>query len=229
MLSCDFTPLRVRAWLRTPVVADEWLPLDGLLLYQHTRADLGAADATISGASLLAQPKGEIMRGGRLPLKYVHGKDWYYQCSWAVWGPYVDSQDYWSKRFDATHADLVDFRGKRGRVDTSSSAYKAYRMPLFYRSAQWVDWYCVGDIARLLPLLYMTTHLGKKNTQGWGRVMQWEITPVIDDWSIWRNGKLMRGIPPYHLPADIHAENLVLYGVRPPYWDKRNQIALVMP
>jgi len=170
------------------------------------------------------------MRGGRLPLQYVHSKDWYYKCSWAVWGPCCDGQDYWSKRFDMTHATLVDFRGKRGRIDTSSSTYKAYRMPVFYRAAQWVEWYCVADINKLSPLVYMTTHLGKKNSQGWGRVIRWEIEQVAEDHSIWRDGKLMRGIPRYHWPREGGEPSIIgLYGIRPPYWDHRNQIELVLP
>jgi len=229
MPSPDFSPLRVRCWLRAPVVSDQWLPLDGILLYQHTRADLGANSVTISGATRLAQSKGEDMRGGRLPLQYVHGKDWYYKCSWAIWGPCADGQDAWSKRFDMTHANLVDFRGKRGRIDTSSSTYKAYRMPVFYRTAQWVEWYCVGDINKLSPLVHMITHLGKKNSQGWGRVIRWEIKRVDEDYSIWREGKLMRGIPRYHWPRDLGEPSIGLYGVRPPYWDQRNQMELVLP
>lgn len=221
--------LRIRAWLRTPVVADQWLPLDGILLYQWTRHDLGMRDATISGASVLAQPKGDEMRGGRLPIDIVHAKDWYYKCSWSQWGPYIDGLDSWSKRFDMTMASLVDFNGRRGRIDTSAGAYKGYRMPVFYRSALWVEWYLRGDIARLAPLIQMTTHIGKKVSQGWGRILRWEIDEISADWSIWHDGKLMRGIPQYHWLRNRGNPIIGTYGIRPPYWDRRNQIELVMP
>jgi CRISPR type IV-associated protein Csf3 len=225
----DYSNLRIRAYLRSPVVADPWLPLDGVLLAQATRRDLGERAATVPGASALAAPKGEAMRGGRLPLAHVHAKDWYYKCSWAVWGPCADGQDYWSKRFDMTHASLVDFRGRRGKIDTSSGGYKAYRMPVYYRAALWVEWYCVGDAAQLAPLVYMTTHLGKKTSQGWGSVARWEIEPAGADWSIWREGKLMRGIPRYHWPREQGEPQVGLYGIRPSYWDQRNQMELVLP
>lgn len=225
MPSPDFTPLCIRASLRAPVISDTWLPLDGVLLYQHTRADLGADRTTVPGASILAQPKGEGMRGGRLPLAYVHGKEWYYRCSWAVWGPHADGQDAWSKRFDMTHVDLVDFQGRRGKIDTSSSTYKAYRMPVFYRAALWVEWYCVGDPGKLGDLVKMITHLGKKTVQGWGRVLCWEIEQIAEDWSVWKDGRLMRGIPAYERGGGP----IALYGVRPPYWDKRNQVEMLIP
>lgn len=224
-----FSNFRIRAYFRTPVVADAWLPLDGILMYQQTRMDFGQQDATIPGMSLLEQPKGEPMRGGRLPIAYVHGRDWYYRCSWAQWGPYVDGQDHWAKRFDQTLADLVDFGGRRGKIDTSSGAYRAYHMPIFYRAALWAEWYCVCDIDVLRPMIHMVTHFGKKYAQGWGRVLRWEIEEISEDWSVWRDGQLMRGIPKYHLPKGVRAEKLGVYGVRPSYWDRRNQMELVMP
>jgi CRISPR type IV-associated protein Csf3 len=229
--STDYANLRVRAYLRAPVVADQWLPLDGVLLYQQTRADRGQQVLTTPGLSSLAEPKGGPLRGGALPLKRVHGKDWYYRCSWAQWGPHADGQDYWNKRFDQGFADLIDFQGRRGRVIIEQSTYKAYHMPVYYRSALWVEWYCVGDMAAVRELLACATHLGKKASQGWGRVARWEIEPVSEDWSIWRDGKLMRGIPPGDIPKDGSPVDLRFgrYGLRPSYWDRRNQMELVLP
>ena len=44
-----YQPLRIAAHLRAGVVADRWLPLDGLLLYQACRAALGPQDVTTPG------------------------------------------------------------------------------------------------------------------------------------------------------------------------------------
>lgn len=221
--------LRVRATLRTPVVADNWLPLDGILLYQRTRDDLGQRDTNVPGASLLAQPKGGEMIGGRIPVAIVHARDWYYRCSWAQWGPHADGVDAWSKRFDQSLVDLVDFNGRRGVVNTSSGTYKGYRVPVYYRSAMWVEWYCVGDKERIEYLLSTVTHIGKKSAQGWGRVIAWEVEQIDEDYSIWRDGQLMRGIPVYHWPRELGAPRKASYGVRPPYWLSSNQTILAMP
>lgn len=229
MDSSNFENLRVRAWMQSPIVSDDWCPLDGALLYQFVREDLGYQEVTISGASLLEQPKGETMRGGRMPIAVVHGKYWYYRCSWAVFGPYMDGQDFWNKRFDASHADLIDFKGKRGKIDTSSSTYKAYRMPVFYRSALWIEWYLRCDADWLKSILPMITHLGKKTSQGWGKVLRWEINNLESDISVWKGKNLMRGIPLRDCPEDHFVNKVGLYGIRPPYWDKRNQMELVLP
>jgi len=225
--SNNFEPLQITAILRTAVICDQWLPLDGILLSQKTRDDFGFREMSTSGVSNIAQPKGEAMKGGKLPIKTVHGKEWYYRCSWAVWGPHIDGRDYWNKRYDNGLSDFVTFGG-RGTVNNFAGQFKAYHQPVFYRSALWVRWYCVGDSAELIRLLSTCTNIGKKPAQGWGRVMRWEVESIGDDWSIWMDGKLMRGIPAFEKPAD-YVGNLALYGIRPSYWDKRNQITVILP
>jgi len=228
MSSSDFEPLQITAYLRTPVICDEWLPLDGILFYQQVRDDLGAQELTTPGRSSLAEPKGQPLQGTKLPLKRIHAKDWYYSCSWAQWGPFADGKDCWNKRFDFSLSDLIDFGKRRGVVNRGSGRYKAYHMPVFYRSALWVRWYCMGDPEKIRFLLSTVTHVGKKSSQGWGRVMQWEIERITKDWSIWKDGQLMRGIPLYHKPRD-YPRRLINYGIRPSYWDRRNQMDLVKP
>ncbi len=227
MNSRNFEPLQITAVLRTAVISDQWLPLDGILFFQKTREDLGAQVMTMSGVSNLAEPKGKTMKGGELPIKTVNSKEWYYRCSWAVWSSYVDGKDYWNKRYDNDLSDFVTFKG-RGTVNNKEGAYRAYHQPVFYRSALWVRWFCVGDKTEITRLLSTCTNIGKKPAQGWGRVARWEVESIGDDWSIWKDGKLMRGIPAFDKSTD-YAGNLALYGVRPSYWDRRNQIMVVLP
>lgn len=224
-----YSNLRVRAWMSTPIVADQYLPLDGVLLYQWCRMDMGVQASTLPGVSWLAALHGEEMRGGRMPIEIVHAKDWYYRASWAQWGPYVDDQDAWSKRLDQSLAYLIDFRTRRGKIDTSAGQYKGYRMSVYYRSTLWVEWYLAVEREWLESMLRMITHLGKKVVQGWGKVRKWEIEEMEEDKSIWNGDKLMRGVPVYHWPREKGLPKMMNYGIRPPYWDKRNQMELVMP
>lgn len=218
----QLSPLCIRAYLRSPVCSDRFLPLDGILLYQAHREQDGPQDYTLAGAytgqSISTLPLG-IIRPGR--------KDWFYQCSWAQWPEHtVEGIDHWNKRFDAGFADLVDFDGKRGKVIIEQGRYKAYHSTLFYRSALWVEWYCVGDKQAIEPLLSIVTHLGKKAAQGWGRVSRWEIAPVADDYSVWYGDALMRGIPPQDA-GPTHPTGV--YGIRPSYWNRANQMLLALP
>lgn len=222
----DLEPLRIRAWLRTGVVSDKWLPLDGVLLYQAHRQRYGAQESTAPGDSAISKHRTTM-----LPLAIAkQGQDnWYYKCSWAQWSHNAEGQDHWNKRFDASLADLIDFQGKRGVVIIEQNRYKAYHMPIFYRVAKWVEWYAVGNRAEIESLLSTLTHLGKKVAQGWGRVARWEIEPVADDWSVWRDGQLMRGIPAEDAAGTEQVFNLATYGIRPSYWRPANQKLLAMP
>ena len=225
MASENFRPFSVRAWMRSAVVSDPYLPLDGILFYQKNRELYGYQEATVPGRYSRSQAMDTI-----LPLGIVHPGEptWYYRCSWAVWGPYVEGSDAWNKRFDVSLASLIGTGKGQGTVITSQGRYKLYHVPIFYRFALWIEWYCVGDMDEVGALLAVTTHIGKKTAQGWGNVIRWEIQPIPDDWSIWKDGRLMRGIPPSDVPKE-QIINYALYGIRPSYWLKENQMWLAMP
>ncbi len=214
-------PLHIRALLRTPIVADQYLPLDGILLYQAHREKAGFQAITLSGEYVQQTIS-------TLPLDIVHPgrRQWYYRCSWAQWPDHTrEGRDYWNKRFDSSLADLVDFQGQRGKVIVEQGEYKAYHMPVYYRAALWVEWYAVGDRQEINQLLQTVTHIGKKTVQGWGRVYQWQISPFSDDYSVWYGNRLMRGIPANEAPGFSSG----VYGIRPSYWNKANQMMLALP
>lgn len=223
----NLEPLRVVAHLRTGVVADRWLPLDALLLYQANRDALGPEAATLPGGGAAQSP------ASTLPLGIAHPgrRIWYYQCSWAQPQPWwaEEGRDHWNKRFDMGFAHLVDFRGRRGKVVIAQGRYKAYHMPVFYRAALRVEWYCVGDGAEIERLLSTAAFLGKKRSQGWGRVMRWEVKPWAEDWSVWRDGRLARGVPVADVCERGEPFRLAHYGVRPPYYRPNNQMPLAVP
>lgn len=221
----NLEPLRIRAWLRSGIVSDRWLPLDGILMYQTHRDQMGGQDVTIPG------DYSQHMQFPTLPLGITHPgrRNWYYQCSWAQWSHEIEGRDHWNKRFDSGFANLIDFESRRGVVIIEQGRYKAYHMPVFYRVAQWVEWYGVGDKAEIEYLLSTVTNIGKKSSQGWGRIYCWQVESWPDDWSVWREGELMRGIPAEDVTGSGQSFNIGNYGIRPSYWKANNQKVLVMP
>ena len=213
-----YVPLRVTAGLQCGAVCDGTLPLDGILHYQHMRQHLGAQQITMPGD---VAPSGDVPPM-RLAKHHAGQADWYYAASFAQWStPWTEGTDYWNKRVDQRHADLIDFRGKRGKVLVEQGAYKAYHMPVAYRHALAVTWYLVGDLAWVERLLAMTTHIGKKTDQGWGAVARWEVVPWHADWSVAdARGRLMRAVP---------ERGGIRTGIRPSYWLPRNQVPCRMP
>lgn len=238
-----FEPLKITAWMQTPVITDAWLPIDAIVYY-HAMADQnGPQIATMAGAH--NAPTGDQQSympfrrcgldwqswryadGAPLycdhPAYRVRNRDvrWYYAASFAQWGPHVDGMDHWNKRFDVAHADLIDFGTKRGNVIVEQGQYKAYHMPVYYRSALWVSWYVVGDREELHRLMPHITNLGKKAAQGWGAVLRWEIVPWPHDWSVYGpDGAVMRAVP---------AQDGILTGFRPSYWLPKNQSHCLVP
>lgn len=215
----NYKPLRITAYLQTPVVSDATLPLDGILLYLTIREKFGFEVAT------LPQVPAKIL-DCRAPFdKYyrqLNGKNfWFYKCSFARWvGTTTENTDFWVKRFDEKYADIIDFKNRRGRIETKSGYFKGYRMPVFTRHALAVRWYAVGDMAEIKRLLPFCRSLGKKRSQGYGEVLRWEVESWHSDWSVYSPSGLMRAVP---------NEKGIVCGLRPPYWSPESQTICRLP
>lgn len=213
----DFKPLRVRAYLQTGIISDQFLPLDGILYYHLVRNLMGPQNHTIPGQSNIKDGAGIT-----LPIKKAGPKNeaWFYACSFAQWpSDIVEDKAFYVKRFDLNYSGLID---KAKKIETSRGTYKNYHINVYYRHAIHVEWYCVAVKEDLEKLLKFCTHLGKKTSQGWGAVKDWEVTEWPEDWSIrGYNNKLMRAVPV--------RENGFLYGVRPSYWNSRHIFPCKMP
>lgn len=217
-----FEPLKIRAYLQTPVVSDQYLPLDGILFNHFVRDNFGVQIATKS-----RQGDAAIWTDKLLPFAKRNGiskNDWYYACSFAIWSACVlrGTMEY-AKRFD-THlaVDYADFGKKKAKVDTSRGEQKNYFIKEYTFNAEYVEWYCVGDKKEIELLLPFCTHVGKKSAQGAGAVFKWEVESTQFDWSVNdADGKLMRAIP--------SPESNFVYGIRPSYWHPQNQTRVLMP
>lgn len=211
-----FEPLKITAYPRVGIQCDEYLPIDGILYAAAMRQKHGPEILTTPGQPTDAE---SVL----LPLDCheMHG-EWFYAASFAQWeAPHTDGQSFWVKRFDPQHSDLIDFQGRRGRVIIEQNRYKAYHMPIYYRHSLEVSWYVVGDKQRIEDLLQAVTHIGKKTAQGNGRINRWKVELWYADCSLYNdNGKLMRAIP---------ERGGILYGIRPSYWDSRNQVECRLP
>ena len=122
-----------------------------------------------------------------LPIKKGGPKNeaWFYHCSFAQWPEHtVEDQAFYVKRFDLNHSGLIDRKTKR--IDTSRGQYKAYHVNVYYRHAEYVEWYCIGVPEKLVQMLRFCTHIGKKTAQGWGSVKEWEVKEIsIPVWCDW--------------------------------------------
>lgn len=210
-----YESLKITAWPRCSIESGLYLPLDGILYALAMRREHGPEMLTTPGQATAAESV-------PLPLeRRGTGDAWYYAASFAQWGPHVDGQSFWVKRFDQEHADLVDFDGRRGNVVVERGRYRAYHTQTFVRHALHVSWYVVGDRAAIVELLAHAGHIGKKTAQGNGRIIRWDVEPWPEDWSVYgAGGRLMRAIP---------AADGVLHGIRPSYWLPSSQTLCRLP
>lgn len=215
-----FKPLRVRAYLQTGIISDQFLPLDGVIYAQMVREKMGERDYTLPGENII--PEGQNIQ---LPFRKAMMKSdaWFYKCSFAQWPEHtIEDQQTYSKRFDLTRSDIADFGNKKAHVDNQRGTYKSYHVKVYYRHAAFVEWYADGDKKELERILKFCTHLGKKTSQGWGAVLKWEVVDWPEDWSVRGEGnKLLRCVP--------SLKNGFLYGVRPSYWLPKHQFTCRMP
>jgi CRISPR type IV-associated protein Csf3 len=214
----EFQNLRIRAYLQTGVISDQFLPLDGILYYHLVRREMGVQDISLPGES-------NVREGANitLPILKAGPKDeaWFYACSFAQWPvQMVEDSTFFVKRFDLQLIQQLDPEVKK--VITGRGRYKAYHINVYYRHAVYVEWFCVARKEELENLLKFCTHLGKKSAQGWGSVLRWEVTDWPENWSIRGTGnRLMRAVP-------VMGEGF-LYGVRPSYWNPRHIFPCKMP
>ena len=212
-------PLRITAYLQSPVICDDRLPLDGVLFYFLAREQFG-----FQPSDRLKITVDQVGLQDVLKKRWVNVGDrdyWFYSCSFARWvGVVSEGRDHWTKRFDSKLAGLVDFRGKRGRVITQNGKYKGYRMPVYSRHALAVRWYAVGRQGEIERLLSHCTNLGKKESQGYGAILRWEVEGWPQDWSTESPLGLMRALP---------AETGVFSAFRPSYWAPENQTTCQLP
>ena len=215
-----FVNLRIRAYIRTEIIADKYLPLDAVLYYHAVRDKFGEQVITEANKSNV-QEYGEVV----LPIlkKMQKTDNWFYSCSFAQWSEGTkESQGFYTKRFDTQKASMLTNSQK---VETSKGRYKNYHNKVYTFSTNYVDWYVVAQKSKLEELLKFCTHLGKKTSQGFGRVHKWEIKEWAEDWSVRGEGnKLMRAVP-----LKNPSEKSIIYGIRPSYWLEKHQVPVLLP
>jgi len=223
----NFVPLRIRAYLQTPVVtSDTYLPLDAAIYSVMVRDAVGD-DRFISLANENTVKEGKHIN---LPFKKNRARSecWFYCCSFAQWPDHaVDGNEAYVKKFDTIHSDFIEFGKRKATVDISRGHYKAVHRKLYYRSALYIDWYALGDKDIIIDLLRFVTNLGKKTAQGWGAVLRWEVIDWHEDWSI-RGPKNQRGQQKLMRALPMERSSVVC-GLRPSYWLPRHQFQSVIP
>lgn len=218
MSETRYAPLRISCYAVNAIASDGYLPLDGILAALWMRENhpdayyndsVGAKDNLIEADLPLA----------RLGV----GADWYYACSFCDAEWVAEDVTHWHKRNTIT--EQTRYLGDAAqKLNLAAGATKAYRMPLYLLSPGGrLTWYAVGDAAWLKSRLLLVTNVGKKRAQGHGEVIDWQVEEVAEDWSVLKDGRLMRAVPFGGLPEGAEVFQPGSYALRPPYWHFAHQ------
>jgi CRISPR type IV-associated protein Csf3 len=230
-------PLQITAYVAGSIALarPSDLALDGLLAYQVLRKHFG------SDFYSLPDPK-EVLYFARLPLEmrgeavftqtgdlFPSKQVWYWACSSAQIQVKGRDTHYWNKRFDTQPAlsDHLDFGGKVEKILIEQGRYKAYHMPLPTLVCDKVVWYAYGEMEPIADALCPIAAIGKKRTSGNGYVLRWEIEPTSEDYSEWKDDKLMRPIPG-PLAQGMTPLDIQHIAYRAPQWHTANQAMCVV-
>lgn len=223
-----FRPLKVSATLASSI-AGEVPMLDALLEYQMAHRCDPAHLAKV-------QPDGEHVPG-TLPIplarRRVSGFEWPIPvCSSPICRVERDGREHFARRFDPDPAVIAP--DERKVFASNSGEFRSYRLPLRVRLIERVAWFCVGEAHKVRALLKDVKYLGKKTSQGFGRVMGWTVEHTDIDAAWFAESEagpvLMRPLPlGDHLPAGFIGSRRWFGGIVPPYWDRRYMAEAVVP
>jgi CRISPR type IV-associated protein Csf3 len=117
------------------------------------------------------------------------------------------------------------------RCQITAGANKSYRIPreLAHLESDLVTWYCLGDREQIEVLLQHITHLGKKRSVGWGKILRWTVEECAtwEGFPVTRDGAALRTLPldwPGLRDPSQSFETLTY-----PYWDRSKEEPCAIP
>lgn len=145
---------------------------------------------------------------------------------------YYETVEHYTKRITAEHAGLLA-ASERRIMATTNSWTKSYRLPLRVRAVPCVRWFATGNERSIKKALRDCRSIGKKVSDGYGRVKEWTTEPA-DDYS-WvapsPDGMvLMRTLPvdPW-LPDGLLGYRKSFGAPSPPYWHPERFTEILIP
>lgn len=234
-------PLLVTARLASPLAlgADGPPQLDALLEWSLSPFYVGDQKRFEPGFKITrsgpAPPQGAIP----IPILRVSIPPWNVaMCSDAILPASRETVEHVNKRLATEAADLLRPE-ERKIVSTTNTWTKSYRLPLRVLAVPCVRWFCHGNRRNLLKALRDVRALGKKVSDGYGRISGWEAEDTPEDHSWFAKHPdgvtvLMRRLP---LLCDGRAwlpENLVgckcdFGACCPPYWHPERNTEVMVP
>lgn len=128
---------------------------------------------------------------------------------------------FWHKRGYKPQLLKKTRHGKFPNANFGNGVHKEYRIPMPLQTA--LNWraYAKGNAYEIQRLLNTVNAIGKKRTQGYGKVLTWKVT-TCEPFDYWYEGRLIKAFPvdfnPKPLPKGAFSFSIFEQGWTPPYW-----------
>lgn len=155
-------------------------------------------------------------------------------CSDPIYGETAaETVEHVTKKLAVEHAGALR-PNARLVVSTTNSWTKSYRLPLRIRQVDRVRWFAVGERDGIRRLLKQVPALGKKVSIGYGRVVEWTVERVEEDYSWYAPSEagpvLMATLPTGDwLPTNLVGARRDFRSCCPPYWHLARMTEVVVP
>jgi hypothetical protein len=143
-----------------------------------------------------------------IPLKKIND---FYACSTSffVSENNLNSSEKWYKRWEESYTDYIKVSKK---INTGRGAFKNYAVSLPTLQTKYIVWFAVGEKEQIIKMLENNIFdIGKKRSQGYGKIKKWFIKEIAEDYSLNVSGKPTRQIPVECISFETSKQKKVTY------------------
>lgn len=217
----DYQPLSIEMKIIPLYLANPWIHFDSILSYLCLRDALDDL--------FYCMPTEEILNVSLLDLPLKKTNDVYHSSV----GLYSENaklyRDTIYKRFTDKETAKLTKKQQKGRIKTNKGHFKDFMINLPILITDKVTFYVNGDKKELTRLLSHLTHIGKKTSIGGGRIDNIIISETSEDYSFYKDGKILRPIPCSMKIPLFPGMSMQEQAYKPPYWDKNNVTMCYVP
>lgn len=168
-------------------------------------------------------------------LPFLDETDGVYHTSFAIFNGVTHfDKEALTKPFDhdmyAKYGEITTKAGKpKGTVMTRQGPYKDGFYSIERLGVDKIIYYIRGDMEVISELLKELRHIGKKSSLGWGAVDKIEIEKTEKDFSLLKDGELMRNLPKNNSLGISEGKKIALFRLQHPYWKRTGMVECFMP
>jgi len=217
----DYSTLQITFNIKPPIyLTSPWIHFDGLLSYLCTRDALDDL--------FYCMPTETTIDTSMIDLPLNKTKDVNHS-SVGIFDKAFLYKDTIYKRFTDKEMRIFNPDKIKGRLHTNRGYFKDFMINLPLILSNQVIFYCEGDKTELKRLLNNLTQIGKKISIGGGMIQSFKIEETDQDYSFFKDGKVMRPIPSSMKVPVVPGAIFSRLPYKPPYWDKENVTMCLSP